>query len=223
MDTLDQVLDFYQGEAEYYLTTIFPPFDEINKACGVSKKDWLDVARCKSNLKNNWIDDDEYHSIWEPIKNSIFLDCTPMQEYENPAAVFNSNYIVKGYLGGEPFYSKAEYIQFQRFLAQIGEQHFVIIEDIAWGPFPIRLHLDAGISWERLLSYGFFYLIVMNHFFTNFFLYSKSRLWGQFVACECSFPYNFLGIKNERSDLFTTFEQDLPEEDILYEGGVYRE
>ena len=77
MDTLDQVLDFYQGEAEYYLTTIFPPFDEINKACGVSKKDWLDVARCKSNLKNNWIDDDEYHSIWEPIKNSIFVagDC----------------------------------------------------------------------------------------------------------------------------------------------------
>ena len=223
MDILDQILDFYKREADYYLTTIFPPFPEIEKACGVPKEDWLDVARCKSYLEKNWIDEDEYHKIWEPIQTSIFLNRTPIQVFEKPATVFNSNYTVKGYLGGQAFYSKAEFLRFQRYLAQIGEQRFVIIEDIAWGPFPIRLRLDAGLSWEELLSYGFFYLIVMNHFFTNFYLYSESRLWGQFVACECKYPYNYLGIKNERADLFTMFEQYLPEDEILYEGGLYRD
>ena len=172
------------------------------------------VPLAEDYLNKYWLTESEYLSRWKKIHQRIFNNihiCLP-------DLVFNSTFNLIALRGGRLF-EKVDFLQLQKSLIEIGETHFVVIENTfddklfentfgTYHELAFRMKYPTNISWEELNNGSFISSTIVEDMHKEFFVFSESGKWGKYAANDYKQPLDIIGFKPEYEAIFkNNFEQ----------------
>jgi len=101
-------------------------------------------------------------------------------------------------------FEKEDFEKLQKCLIDIGETHFVIIENTFGNhkkPF-LRMKFPVNISWNELMNGNFISSILFEMFQNEYFVFSANDTWGKYAANDYEWPLDLIGFKEEYKTLF---------------------
>ncbi|MEA1786482.1 hypothetical protein U1E44_10300 [Arenibacter sp. GZD96] len=185
----------YIRHIEEYLNYWYSSFSKL-----VPESEWGNQKLAEEYLQKYWLTENEYQNIWKPIQDKIFI-----QQKGLPDLIFTSNYKMIPLIGGCLFV-KEDFEQLQKVIKNIGETHFVIIQntqDFTEGEPMFRMKFPIDITWEELISGNYISAVLFEMHYNEYFVFGASAKWGKYSATEYEHPLDILGFNPEYDTVFT--------------------
>jgi len=201
----------YEPQIEYYSNHWWSSFSQT-----IPESEWGNKDVAKVYLENYWLSTAEYKKYWEPLQDKIFIN----QEVGLPELIFAKEYELIAVRGGS-LMEELDYKALQSCLLALHDEHFIVVENTYGGKLDepsFRLKYPTNLSWKDLKSGNFISSIVFEMFHNEYFLFSKSGVWGLYSANEYENPLNIIGFKPELASVFQAhFKQSQEEQEEIWE------
>ncbi len=144
--------------------------------------DWIDGDIAKKYLEKYGVSQQDQDCCDFVQKSVFYLD------RQLPDMIFRKNFEFVTLLGGAMFEEK-DLSQFKSCLKQVGEQHFVVVQD-TFGFEPgtvnnvLRMRFPSDISWDELMSGNYISTVLFEPFYNHYYVFGESGEWGMYVANE---------------------------------------
>src|SRR5882724_1461868 len=193
-------------------------FEEIiNKYCSkyfllyssIEETQWGNKEVAKNYLDKYGLKESEYHAVWKPIQDQIFIN----QNESLPEMVFNDDFKLLAIKGGVLF-EKEDFQDLQACLLEIGENSLVIIEN-TFGrskETPLRMKFPPNITWEELMSGNFISSVLFEMPHNEYFVFGQTGAWGKYTANDYEKPLDIIGFKSHYSYIFQKYFQQSNED-----------
>lgn len=144
--------------------------------------DWANDSIAEEYLKEYCLSENE-ESRLRIIQESVFYLSKQL-----PDMIFRKDFEFITLLGGAMFEEK-DFGQFKSCLKQIGEQNFIVFQDIFGFKDTdinnaLRMRFPSDISWNELMSGNYISTILFESFYNHYYVFGESGDWGMYVANE---------------------------------------
>lgn len=189
MSKFNNIIDIYSSEG-FYTTS------------RMSEKVWKNREYAKNYLQKYWLPDDEYEEQWLPIQNAIFIEHTEGLPYP----IFNKEYEILAFRGGVVLTEEELNLLQLFFYSFLNEKDYFIIAEnplsVRPNEVPIRMKYPINITWGELMSGSFMSSVLFEWPAKEYFIFTKSTVWGKYSANDYINPLDIVGIKPTAKHLF---------------------
>ena len=179
---------------EFYSTHWFMHFSK-----DIPETIWGDKILAKSYLTKYWLPFTEHQKIWMPMLENIFSNKIGL-----PYLMFRDTYNMIASSGGCLFLEQ-DFLQLQKCMLELNEEYFVVIENTFHGienEPPFYMKFPVKITWDELMSGNYISAVIFETNYKEFFVFSKSNLWGKYAASDYDQPLDLIGFKPECEKIF---------------------
>lgn len=187
------------------------------------KKDYSERLNmiCNSEIKREakaffnrfWLDLDEYHYIWLPVKNRIFRSTAS----HYPHMMFQDGYDLWPQIGGL-LLADDEHPQLMACAREIGDRFLLIVEN---QPHPnpprtkppYRLKIPVDTPWSEFMSGGYISRDIFLAPVREYYVFGDSGQWGEYVSNDHIDMVRVFGFLPEFAEMFQSRFPLSPEEE----------
>ena len=184
----------YARHLEEYINYWYGDFSKL-----VSESEWGDQKLAGEYLEKYWLAENEYQNVWKPIQDKTFI-----QQKGLPDLIFPSNFEMIPLIGGCLFV-KEDFEQLQNVIKNIGETHFVIIQntqDFTEGEPMFRMKFPIDVTWDEMITGNYISAVLFEMNYNEYFVFGASAKWGRYSATEYEYPLDIIGFDPKYNSIF---------------------
>lgn len=194
--------------------SVYEVYAQMHFSKLIPEEIWGNKELAEKYLQKYWLSQQEYLSVWKPIQSKIFI-----QGKSLPQLIYDTKFKIIALRGGCLF-TKDDFKQLQKALQEIGEEHFVVIQnsqDFTEGEPMFRMKFPVDITWEELTSGNYISAVLLEMSYNEYLVFGSKGDWGKYAANDYENPLDILGFKSELATVFNKhFEQPIKEREEIY-------